>query len=305
MNKTNQINMSGDDVSHELQNGLNESKEKVEHMIGDVEKIGENMTKTIDTVMDAFKNESEERQKLLGAFKNLSDMLIKCQQTNTQPSLDSIAPMSTTITSLTRQQEQSTNDLSEKVRRLEAELTGSKSQMQELQAQLNAIILQRDQLAGENKQLFELNNGYKEEINKQMSIFEHLSAVLNQLKAKISNVWKKSTENVDIYMYLPDTLLSEIRQDVLKNQEYEYIDQQDPMSAQKVLESINKKWLEKIQSLRQDLTTVVENLQKVNAQDASIPTWTTYNAKLNEFLDMWKTKSVSLVQTWIKKRQKN
>jgi hypothetical protein len=176
--------------------------------------------------------------------------------------------------------------------------------MQELQTQLNAIILQRDQLAGENRQLFELNNGYKDEINKQMSIFEHLSAVLNQLKAKISNVWKKSTENVDIYMYLPDTLLSEIRQDVLKNPEYTYIDQQDPMSAQKVLESINKKWLEKIQSLRQDLTTVLENLKKVNAQDESIPTWTTYSTKLNEFLDMWKTKSVSLVQTWIKKRQK-
>lgn len=297
--------MSGNTESQELEKGLNESKEKVEHMIGDVEKIGENMTKTIDTVMDAFKNESEERQKLLGAFKNLSDMLIRCQQTNTHPSIDSIAPMSTTITDLTRQQEQSTNDLSEKVRQLEAELTSSKSKMQELQTQLNSIILQRDQLAGENKQLFELNNGYKDEINKQMSIFEHLSAVLNQLKAKISNVWKKSTENVDIYMYLPDTLLSEIRQDVLKNTEYAYIDQQDPMSAQKVLESINKKWLEKIQSLQQDLTTVLENLKKVNAQDESIPTWTTYNTKLNEFLDMWKNKSVSLVQTWIKKRQKN
>ena len=98
--------------------------------------------------------------------------------------------------------------------------------------------------------------------------------------------------------------MSEIRQDVLKNKEYGYIDEKDPMSAQKVLTSINEKWLEKIQSLRQDLTTVLANLKKVNAQDESIPTWTTYNEKLTEFLDIWKTKSVSLVQTWIKKRQK-
>lgn len=296
--------MSGDDVSQELAQGLNESKDKVQSMIGDVEKIGENMTKTIDTVMDAFKNESEERQKLLGAFKNLSEMLLKCQETHTVPSMDSMAPISSAITSLTQTQEQSTNDLAEKVKRLEQELTASKATIQSLQAELNTMVSRRSQLEGENKQLFELNNGYKDEINKQMTIFEHLSAILNQLKTKISTVWKKSTENMDIYMYLPDTLLSEIRQDVLKSQDYAFIDQKDPMSAQKVLASVNEKWLNKIHALKDDLTTVLKNLEKVNPEDGSISTWTTYASKLNEFLDLWKTKSVSLVQTWIKKRQK-
>jgi uncharacterized protein YoxC len=293
--------MSNDKLSQELTDGLNESTLQVSAMISDVDKIGENMTKTIDAVMDAFKGESEERQKLLIAFKNLSEMLRKCQQTNTPLSMESLSPIQQDITTLSRGPEKNTSD---QLTRLERELTTAKATITQLQSQLNTILLKRDQLEGENKQLFELNNGYKEEINKQMSIFEHLSAILSQLKTKISNVWKKSTEHVDIYMYLPDTLLAEIRQDVLKNVDYKFIDDKDPLSAQKVLNIVNEKWLEKILSLKQDLTTVLENLKQANPSDESISTWTTYASKLDEFLTLWKTKSVSLVQTWINKRQK-
>ena len=151
--------MSNDKLSQELTDGLNESTLQVSAMISYVDKIGENMTKTIDAVMDAFKGESEERQKLLIAFKNLSEMLRKCQQTNTPLSMESLSPIQQDITTLSRGPEKNTSD---QLTRLERELTTAKATIAQLQSQLNTILLKRDQLEGENKQLVELNNGYKE-----------------------------------------------------------------------------------------------------------------------------------------------
>jgi esterase/lipase len=109
-----------------------------------------------------------------------------------------------------------------------------------------------------------------------------------------------------VTLYLPDTLLSEIRNDVIHSTTFDYLD--DPTlqenDTQKTLQIVNDKWIVQIGALQRDLELIIRNLQHVDAKNESIQTWQDYIVKINEFRKIWNTKSVELVETWISTRRK-
>jgi hypothetical protein len=276
-------------------------------MTSEVEQIESNLNGTLQSILSSFQNESQERRRLVDAFKNLTELLVKCQQSNTPVTSAQLEPHQNQISALTMQQEQTNQELMSHVKKLEEELAQSKQQISALQSQVNQAIERKELLIGENTQLHTINQGYKEEIDKQMSLFDRLNKALSNLRTRISSVWKtsnKAKENVTLY--LPDTLLSEIRNDVIHSTTFDYLDNPSLQenATQKTLQIVNDKWIVQIGALQRDLELIIRNLQHVDAKNESIQTWQDYIVKINEFRKLWNTKSVELVETWISTRRK-
>ena len=161
-------------------------------------------------------------------------------------------------------------------------------------------------MSGENNQLFSINQGYKNEIQQQMGLFDRLNQALIHLKNKISSLWanNKNQSTQSISLYLPDTLLSEIRTDVIRGNTFDFLDTDTSPPTQKTLELVNSKWIDPIGTLRKDLDIIMTNLQKVDPSNPSLQTWKDYATKLDEFQTMWSTKSIELVESWMSTRHK-
>jgi hypothetical protein len=294
-------------VSQELQQGLYQSTQHVMQMTSEVEQIESNLNGTLQSILSSFQTESQERRRLVDAFKTLTELLVKCQQSNTPVTPAQLEPHQSQISALTIQQEKTNQELVSQVKKLEEELAQSKQQISALQSQVNQAIERKELLLGENTQLHTINQGYKEEIDKQMSLFDRLNKALSNLRTRISSVWKSSNKaKENVTLYLPDTLLSEIRNDVIHSTTFDYLD--DPTlqenDTQKTLQIVNDKWIVQIGALQRDLELIIRNLQHVDAKNESIQTWQDYIVKINEFRKIWNTKSVELVETWISTRRK-
>ena len=297
-------------LSSQLSSAIQESTQMVSQLNTDVTQLETLLNESIQSVLTSFQHESSQRRKLVEAFKNLSELLVQCQKSNTPVTPAQLASHQTQITTLTAQQDQQMQLLQTQVQRLEQELAQSKEQIATLQSQVNQATKRRELLAGENNQLFSINQGYKNEIQQQMSLFDRLNQALIRLKNKISSLWSnsKNQSTQPISLYLPDTLLSEIRDDVIRGQSFDFLDVATSPSTssptQKTLEWVNSKWIEPIGTLRKDLDTIMANLQQVDPSNPSLQTWKDYAIKLDEFQTMWSTKSIELVESWISTRHK-
>jgi hypothetical protein len=295
----------------QLSSAIQESTQMVSQMNLDVTNLETSLNDSLQSILTSFQHESEQRRKLVEAFKNLSELLIQCQKNNTPITPDQLASHQTQITTLTTQQEQQMQQLQSKVQQLEQELAHSKEQITSLQSQVDQATRRRELLAGENNQLFSINQGYKTEIQQQMTLFDRLNQSLVRLKNKISTIWHNNNTQTTqpISLYLPDTLLSEIRNDVIRGDTFAFLDAftspSSPLSpTQKTLELVNSKWIEPIGTLQKDLHTIMANLKQVDPTNPSFDTWKDYAAKLEDFQKMWNTKSIELVDAWISTRNK-
>lgn len=293
----------------QLSSAIQESNQMVSQMNLDVTNLETSLNDSIQSILTSFQHESEQRRKLVEAFKNLSELLIQCQKNNTPITPAELASHQSQITTLTTQQDQQMQQLQSKVQQLEQELAYSKEQITSLQSQVNQATRRREILAGENNQLFSINQGYKNEIQQQMGLFDLLNQSLVRLKNKISTMWANNNNQTTqpISLYLPDTLLSEIRNDVIRGDTFAFLDVSTSISSsptQKTLELVNSKWIEPIGTLRKDLDTIMANLKQVDPTNPSLDTWKDYASKLEDFQKMWNTKSIELVDTWISTRNK-
>lgn len=293
----------------QLSSAIQESTQMVSQMNLDVTNLETSLNDSIQSILTSFQHESEQRRKLVEAFKNLSELLIQCQKNNTPITPAELESHQSQITTLTTQQDQQMQQLQSKVQQLEQELAYSKEQITSLQSQVNQATRRREILAGENNQLFSINQGYKNEIQQQMGLFDLLNQSLVRLKNKISTMWANNNNQTTqpISLYLPDTLLSEIRNDVIRGDTFAFLDvstSTSSSSTQKTLELVNSKWIEPIGTLRKDLDTIMANLKQVDPTNPSLDTWKDYASKLEDFQKMWNTKSIELVDTWISTRNK-
>lgn len=285
---------------------IQESTQMVSQMTTEVTNLEISLNESLQTILTSFQNESEQRRKLVAAFKSLTELLIKSQQSNTPVSSSQLESHQSQITTLTTQQDQQMQILQNQVKQLEHELAQSKEKITSLQTQVNQATQRRDILTGENNQLFSINQGYKDEIKQQMGVFEHLNQALGRLKSKLSSIWNRQSAQ-PVSLYLPDTLLSEIRHDVIRGKSFAFLDNPSPSGnmTQKTLELVNTKWVEQIATLRKDLASIMDNLKQVDPHNVSLATWKDYATKLEEFQTMWNTKSIELVETWIGTRRKH
>jgi len=276
-----------------------------------IENVQANIDRNVQGVLDAFGKESGSRQKMIEAFKNITDTLKKCQQGKPLPSYiqDQFNDMDATQDAHQSQSRQ----LAQRIELLTNELMSTRATAAQLQQQLNDQMATKTVLADENTQLQQINDDYKIEIEQQVGLFAKLNAVMTSLKGKIQNLVKttSTTRTTDATLYLPDTIMSDIRQDVLKGVDFQFITDHKYNSRENLVTAVQSKildkWISQLTKTADDLQSIITNVQTYTSADdasrASIPMWQSYLEKLRAFLTMWYQKQANIVASWVVTRE--
>ena len=302
--------------------GLQQSADQVALLSRDLMNIEKNVNESISLILNTVQSDSEFRRKMVESFKQMSTLARQCKEgrgNNSQTSSD-IQREENKFESINSNQSAREIELAGIVDNLKIQLTTANEQIKQLQNGIREAEKTRVLLKSENRELGDMNYGYKVEIEKQMSIFERLNQLLQTVRAKVSK-FLQTSDNVqhNINTYVADGILAEIRHDVLKSPQFSYVDEakdtKDAKDAKdgptttssdlvkRVQNDIQTKWIQQLTSLISDLETVISNMTSVG-DVTSISTWVDYKTRLVEFLQLWAAKSENIVRSWISTRQK-
>jgi chromosome segregation ATPase len=293
----------------QMDKDLHKAVRDVSQLTTDLTTIETNVKDSIHQILNTFQSESEFRRNMVQSFKVLSDLLKKCQEDKgLSPELkNQIKEQTDQSSNLTSQDKD--KDLANQVARLEYELGVAKEKISTLQMQVNNAVQTRSRLTSENQQLNLVNQDYKTEIEQQLTLVQRINNYIATFKDKISKFMTTSSNvKQNVMLYLPDTILSEIRHDVIRGHPFDYINTEpnNETLKERVLRDINAKWIQQLQSLVTDLSGIIDNLTKYGNTDTqeAVGMWKNYREKLTEFLNVWSQKGPALVQSWIDKRKK-
>ena len=304
-------------VTTTLSDGLQQSADQVALLSRDLMNIEKNVNESISLILNTVQSDSEFRRKMVESFKQMSTLARRCKEgrgDNSQTSGDDIQREENKFESINKNQSAREIELAGIVDNLKLQLTTANEQIKQLQNGIREAEKTRVLLKSENRELGDMNYGYKVEIEKQMSIFERLNQLLQTVRAKVSK-FLQTSDNVqhNINTYVADGILAEIRQDVLKSPQFAYVDEardakEGPTTTaadlvKRVQNDIQTKWIQQLTSLIGDLETVISNMTSVG-DVTSISTWVDYKTRLVEFLQLWAAKSENIVRSWISTRQK-
>ena len=296
---------NGPQQLRQLNVGLQESVDQVAQLHVELENIETHVNQTLHKLFDTFQSESAYRRQMVNSFKHLTELLRKCREEK-GPLSSRLHEQIDQAISLPLEPNPSGQVVASEVEHLKQQLKVANECIATLQQHVKQAVATRKTLDHENVQLSQLNQGYKYEIEKQMSIFERLNALLKKIKTKVAN-FLSSSANVqqNVTLYLPDTILSEIRHDVLRGEHFSYITAElmGHLLREKVKKDIENKWIHQLKTLLNDLLVVINNMTQTGDTSGSAM-WLDYKHKLTEFLQVWQAKSDDLISAWIEKRQK-
>jgi hypothetical protein len=299
-----------------LQSEIKESTKQTQEISHDIESIQKNVNSAIHNVLDAFGEESNYRRQMIDSFKTITDLLAKCQQnTNIILPVDLKSQLEThqkEIITLQTNYKYKETELNHTIQTLTSELGVAKDNIFILQKEVDELKNKREILANDNKELGKLNTDYQNEITKQISLFGQLNQSIQSLKTKVGKFLNiNKAQNKATVTYLPDTILAEIRQDVLKGNDFEFIKQFKPESDKTIIintikTKIKQKWISELDKIIEDLKNIKKNLNSHSittlATQESMPLWNDYLKKLENFMTIWEENSNQFVWTWAKVR---
>jgi FtsZ-binding cell division protein ZapB len=253
---------------------------------------------------------------MIDSFKTITDLLAKCQQnTNIILPVDLKSQLEThqkEIITLQTNYKYKETELNHTIQTLTSELGVAKDNIFILQKEVDELKNKREILANDNKELGKLNTDYQNEITKQISLFGQLNQSIQSLKTKVGKFLNiNKAQNKATVTYLPDTILAEIRQDVLKGNDFEFIKQFKPESDKTIIintikTKIKQKWISELDKIIEDLKNIKKNLNSHSittlATQESMPLWNDYLKKLENFMTIWEENSNQFVWTWAKVR---
>jgi hypothetical protein len=260
---------------------------------------------------------------MIEAFKNISNLLIRYQDDKNfnlpQDLKARLEQQQQDIDILQNNYKQKEATLTKTIQTLTSELSVSKDKIgilhktiAEKETKIEQLQILQSSLLEGNKELSLLQNQYQEEIQKKIDLMAQLNQAMGSLKEKVNIFLQKSNKQTSHTMlYLPDTILAEIRQDVLKGEDFEFIKKFQPESNKEIIidsirTKISQKWIQQLQNILDDLKTIQANLSTNSVQTStlreSLPMWSEYNNKLQEFMKMWDTKAKSMIWAWAKMR---
>jgi chromosome segregation ATPase len=322
MNNNNKKNVAQEakDVLNGLQQikqSVGEETKNVQQMTSQISQVQSTIHKSVDTLMESFSKESSYRRQMLNSFKTVTDLLTKCQQekkTLPEDFQKQLEECESKIRQNEEKYEKSQQELKQQIDTLQKQLQETKNLAQSLQDQLTKaqseiqkLKQEQQQLTVENTELAGIHRGYQDEIKLQISLFETLTGSLNDLKEGIDNLTTStSQDSKDMAAYLPDTLLAEIRNDVLRGNEFKTL--RHTNNIQGIVQKINEKWIVQIQNMKNDVNQIISNLNQIQQGQGqqntslaeSLQTWTTYQTKLQDFLNTWQSRANNLVNQWLK-----
>jgi hypothetical protein len=300
-----------------LSEGLQNSADQVALLSRDLMNIEQNVNESISLILNTVQSDSEFRRKMVESFKQMSTLARQCKEGRGNLDRgDAIANEEKKFDSINSNQSERERELVQIIDNLKIQLTTANEQIKQLQNGIREAEKTRLTLKSENRELGDMNFGYRVEIEKQMSIFERLNQLLQTVRAKVSK-FLQTSDNVqhNINTYVADGILAEIRQDVLKSPQFSYIEQdqggggdnpvnsKEPDLIKRVQDDVQTKWIQQLTSLIADLETVISNMTSIG-DGSSISTWLDYKTRLMEFLHLWAEKSAKIIQSWISTRQK-
>ena len=225
----NKTQMSATDTT--LSDGLQHSADQVALLSRDLMNIEKNVNESISLILNTVQSDSEFRRKMVESFKQMSTLARQCKEGfsgNSQQgdAAAAIVHEENKFDSINSSQGAREKELVRIIDNLKIQLTTANEQIKQLQNGIREAEKTRVTLKSENRELGDMNHGYKVEIEKQMSIFERLNQLLQGVRAKVSK-FLQTSDNVqhNINTYVADGILAEIRQDVLKSPQFSYIEQ--------------------------------------------------------------------------------
>ena len=305
---------------------ITNATDNVNQLSSTVDLIQQNISQAIDKVMGAFGNEFENRQKIIQSFKQMTELLKQCNNNNSQSNQPNQPNQSNQSNTQQQQQQQSlnnlmnqlaqyenqNNDLQTTVSTLQQELTTAKTTVSTLQQQLSDA-------ETKYQNLMNLNQQVEIEVSSQISLMDRLNQVIDNLKQKINRLFDQSqnvndstndsnnnTDSKSPNLYLQDTLMAEIRNDVLKGSDFDFIDKTPkntplPSLVTKIMQIIQTKCISKVKQMISDLNDIIINLPP--GGQSSISVWQSNIEKLKALLSIWGQNASQIVTSWVKTRQ--
>ena len=296
--------------------------------------IQDNVRETYNNIIEIFGKESVARRKIVAGMAEMARLLEQCRQ-RPAPQVDEAEPQDDPYEALERcrieleaNQEglrQCQEELNGTVPRLERELREKTQQFDDLKEEHEQLKRRCGELRTEetdltriNSELAVLNTEYSEEISKQKSLYERITEALRNLKQNLTNLINRTDpaqvkEHV-LLAYVPDTMLAEIREAVLKDPRFNFIDAGGNLEAivDRVVAIIRENWLADVEQTKSELIRMVGTLSTQDsparnspAIQESVSLWRQYLQKLVDFLALWAQKARDFVRQWVQKRNPN
>ena len=306
-----------------LQSEITSSTQQTHEISHNIDSIQKNVNSAIHNVLDAFGEESNYRRKMIDSFKTVTDLLTKCQENN-----NIILPVDfksqlekhqEEIIKLQNNYKTKEATLNHTIQTLTSELGVAKDnifilqkEIDNLKKEIDNLTNKRTLLTHDNEELGKINADYQSELTKQISLFEQLNQSIQSLKTKVGKFLNiNKSQNKATVTYLPDTILAEIRQDVLKGIDFDFITQFKSESSKinvidTIKTKINQKWISELNKIIEDLKTIKKNLNSnsiatLATQDSTM-LWNEYLKKLENFMTVWEENNNQFIWTWAKVR---
>ena len=295
---------------------LVDSTQETHLLTQDLDQLQTHINKSFNNVIDAFGNESQHRRKMVDSFKNLSDMLLKCQENSKlvlpEDFKKKLSQYEEEIRNLQQTYHQQETHLNQQIQSLTSDLALARDKIFTQEKELESLKNKKIGLVNDNQELEKINTDYQQEISRQVSLFQKLSQTIDHLKKRIGQVFTRNkVQNHNIALYLPDTILAEIRHDVLSGVDFDFIKEFKPESNKKIVldavkEKIQQKWISQVLKIIEDLKVIQNNLRSSSPVSATIPEnnplWQDYDVKLHNFMKLWEENADKFVGVWIKRR---
>jgi myosin heavy subunit len=317
----------------------NEIVPAVTEITGQVGDIRDNVRETYNNILEIFGKESVARRKIVAGMAEMARLLEQCRKMPIprKPRGDEAVPQEdedpeealrrcrTELEANQRELTQCQQQLNEQVPQLQEQLREKTQQFDELKEEHEQLKKRCRELRTEetdltriNEELVVLNTQYSDEIQKQKTLYQRITEALQALKQSLTNlVYRTDPEEVKqkvLLAYVPDTMLAEIREAVLKDPQFNFIDAGGNLDTivDRVLGIINTTWLVNVNQTKEELTQMVGTLTADNsparenaAIQESVSLWRQYLAKLVGFLSTWAQKARDFVRQWVQKRNPN
>lgn len=305
-----------------LNKDLTSQERVVEKAAPELDTLTENITATYQGISDEFAEESKKRRVMTESFAALSNMLKDCKSKLTDEQRDEVEDMSVftgRISELEQQLTQTQQRLNDQIGTLRAqlnkcqrksetlddELDKKTTECEDLRRTVEKLDSRRKVLAQANEDLALLNGQYTSEIQKQSGLYQRINDGLRKVVSRLQGLVKGTERGTPMLMeYVPDTLLSEIRDDVMKGGDFEFIDKSVNLenTIKHTMSIVQKKWItNNVLKTMADLENVTQTLEDYGSPSTakSLPIWEQYWEKLKEFVETWVRKERDLVQKWV------
>jgi len=294
----------------EITTGFELQTEIITEMTSDIKIIDSNVNNAITHVMNEFGKEADTRQKLTDSFRGITELLRNCKNDRNAIAggnadiLKRFDDYQEQINKATREHTRDAERLNAQIQNLLTQLTETKQQVTVLTTEIETLKFTKNTLERDTKELQTVNSGYTQEIQKQMSIYEHLKAAVGLMKDNLVKL-SKAALTFDKSSVLPQSILLEIRNDVFHGDAFKKIRQlTDPkVIEESIKQMIDTKWIPQLQKLKKDLEVIVENLKTLHPLDSNKDKWTDYLTQLKTFTSSWSTHSTTIVGKWAKEIQ--